>query len=224
MSTILLIEDNVKILNSNMEFLESDGYTVYAATTLAAGETLLRHNPIDLLILDIMLPDGSGIDFCAKIRKFTDIPVLYLTCLEESDSLVSALTAGGDEYVTKPYSLDTLSVRVMALLRRVRMSKLSTEAFSLGPLYVDCSKRRMFLNGSDLMLKPKEYDLLLALVRNIGQKFTAEDLYRMVWAGEAIDLRTVVVHISSLRKKLEGSPLFIATLERKYYKLQMEPA
>ena len=222
MSTILLIEDNLKILDANKEYLESEGYAVLSAATLAEGGLILRENAVDLLILDIMLPDGSGIDFCAEIRKFTDIPVLYLTCLDEGDSLVAALTAGGDEYVTKPYSLDTLSARIMALLRRVRISKLSPEAFSLGPLFVDCGKRMMSLNNADMMLKPKEFDLLLVLVRGLGQKFTAEELYGLVWSGDAIDVRTVVVHISSLRKKLENSPISIATEQRKYYRLYME--
>ena len=222
MNTILLIEDNIKILDTNREFLQSQGYNIQVADTLAAGELILRKKKIDLLILDIMLPDGSGIEFCAKIRKFTDIPVLYLTCLEEGDSLVAALDAGGDEYVTKPYSLETLSARVKALLRRYRVNKLTPETFTLGPLFVDCGRRIMLLGNVDMNLRPKEYDLLLLLVRKFGQRFTAEELYSIVWAGRAIDARTVVVHISSLRKKLDDSPFYIATEKRKYYSLQME--
>ena len=222
MNTLLLIEDNVKILDTNREFLEAEGYAVHAASSLSEGRAVLREEKIDLLILDIMLPDGSGIDFCAEIRKHSDIPVLYLTCLEEGDALIAALEAGGDEYVTKPYSLDTLSARVMALLRRDRISKSAAGAFTLGPLSVDCGKRMMSLGNEDMKLKPKEFDLMLVFVRGIGRQFTAEELYGLVWSGDAIDVRTVVVHISSVRKKLENSPFYIATTRRKYYSLHME--
>ena len=222
MNTILLIEDNTKILGTNKEYLESEGYMVHTALTLAEGEFVLRKENIDLLILDIMLPDGSGIDFCAGIRKYTDIPVLYLTCLEEENALIAALKAGGDEYMTKPYSLEALSARVMALLRRVRLERSAPEIFHIGPLSVDCAKRKMFLSGNDMLLKPKEFDLLLVLLRGIEQKFTAEELYTLAWSGEAIDVRTVVVHISTLRKKLEESPFLIMTEQRKYYSVTVE--
>ncbi|MCL2013409.1 MAG: response regulator transcription factor [Oscillospiraceae bacterium] len=221
MNTILLIEDNAKILESNREYLEAEGYAVYAAATLKDGSAILRNQEIDLIVLDIMLPDGSGIDFCADIRKQYDIPVLYLTCLEEDTSLVGALKAGGDEYMTKPYKLDALSARVMALLRRVRIERSAPEVFKVGPLTVDCGKRIMLLYDTDMLLKPKEFDLLLTLVRDMERLFSAEELYTLVWSGIAVDKRTVAVHISSLRKKLENSPFIIATEQRKYYSLFM---
>ena len=212
----------MKILDTNKEFLEAEGYTVYTASTLADGRTVLREEIIDLLILDIMLPDGSGIDFCAELRQSTDIPILYLTCLEEGDALIAGLEAGGDEYVTKPYSMEILAARVMALLRRARISKLTAGTFALGPLFVDCGRRMMLLDDADMRLTPKEFDLLLVLVRGMERQFTAEELYGLAWLGEAIDVRTVVVHISSLRKKLENSPFYIETTQRKYYSLHME--
>ena len=220
MNTILLVEDNAKILKSNKEYLESEGYTVYTASTLEDGSSILRSREINLIVLDIMLPDGSGIDFCAEIRKQHDIPVLYLTCLEEDDTLVSALKAGGDEYMTKPYKLNALSARIMALLRRVRIERSAPDVFTIGPLTVDCGRRLMFLYDKDLLLKPKEFELLLTLVRSMERQFSAEELYTLVWSGAAVDTRTVAVHISSLRKKLEDSPFAIATEQRKYYKLR----
>jgi len=222
MNTILLIEDNIKILNTNREFLESEGYSVYTAATLEKGRQILKDEQIDLLILDIMLPDGSGIDLCDEIRKQSDTPVLYLTCLEEDDNLVAALKAGGDEYMTKPYSLAALSARVMALLRRVRIDKSAPGNFGVGPLTVDFAKRIMYMNGNDMLLKPKEFELLLVLLRSMGKKFTSDELYSLIWTGEAVDVRTVVVHISLLRKKLYDSPFYILTDERKYYSLCMD--
>jgi len=221
-NSILLIEDNKIILDTNKEFLDSEGYGVHTAETLSDGFHILQKERIDLIILDIMLPDGSGVDFCAEIRKQYDIPVLYLTCLEEEAALVAALKAGGDEYMTKPYSLDALSARIAALLRRVRMDRSSPADFTVGPLTVDCGKRVMYLNGADMLLKPKEYDLLLILVRGMGQRFTSDELYGLVWAGKATDTRTVAVHISMLRKKLGESPFYILTEQRTYYSLHIE--
>jgi len=222
MNTILLIEDNVKILETNKELLESEGYAIHTAKTLSDGSRILQDEPIDLVILDIMLPDGSGIDFCAEIRKQYDIPILYLTCLEEDASLVAALKAGGDEFMTKPYNLDVLSARVAALLRRVRMDRSAPTSFTVGPLAVDCGKRMMYLDGVDMLLTPKEFDLLLVLVRGMGRRFTSEELYGLAWTGKAIDTRTVAVHISILRKKLSESPFYILTEQRTYYSLHME--
>ncbi|MCL2018407.1 MAG: response regulator transcription factor [Oscillospiraceae bacterium] len=222
MRTILLIEDNIKILATNKEFFEKEGYIVFTASTLAEGSDILKRELIQLIILDIMLPDGSGIDFCAEIRKTHNIPVLYLTCVDEDDSLVSALKAGGDEYMTKPYSLNVLSARVMALLRRVSLERSAPERFTVGALEIDCEKRIMFMNGRDLQLKPKEFDLLLVLVRGMGRKFTAEELYSRIWSGIPVDMRTVTVHISTLRRKLESSKFFIVTENRRYYSLIME--
>ncbi|MCL2084598.1 MAG: response regulator transcription factor [Oscillospiraceae bacterium] len=218
MNTVLLIEDNLNILGTNKEFLEAEGYTVHAAATLEEGGRILEGGQIDLLILDVMLPDGSGIDFCARLRERSDIPVLYLTCLEEEDALISGLKAGGDDYMTKPYSLAVLSARAEALLRRAR----ERPSFTAGPLSVDIVRRKMSLGGVSMPLKPKEFDLLLVFVRAMGKRFTAEELYALAWSEEAVDVRTVAVHISSLRKKIDGSPFYILTERRKYYSLHMD--
>lgn len=225
MNTILLVEDNAGILNTNKEYLEFQGYSVLTASTLLDGQTVLENHMIDLIILDIMLPDGSGIDFCTKIREHRDIPVLFLTCLDDDASLVAGLKSGGDEYMTKPYSLAALSARVGALLRRVRIDKTTEQSFAVGPLLIDCGKRRVYLNGTDIPLSPKEYDILLLLARDIGKGITAEDIYSQIWGNTLFDKRTVIVHISSLRKKLrmdDESPLSITTERRKYYCLRAE--
>jgi DNA-binding response OmpR family regulator len=223
MNNILLIEDNAVIMYTNKEYLEFNGYAVYTAPALNDGENILASQHIDLIILDIMLPDGSGIDFCAKIRKRYDIPVLYLTCLDDDASLIAGLKAGGDEYMTKPYSLAALTARVEALLRRVKIERAKEKSFTVGHLYIDCGKRRVYVYNEDALLSPKEFDLFLFLARNTGRGFTAEDIYSQVWGDMAFDSRTVVVHISHLRKKLQlgdESPISIITERRKYYSLK----
>ncbi|MCL2095533.1 MAG: response regulator transcription factor [Oscillospiraceae bacterium] len=225
MSAILLIEDNAVIMDSNREYLEMQGYEVCAAFTIRGGLEILESRRIDLIILDIMLPDGSGIDFCAKMRESFNIPVLFLTCLDDDDALIAGLKAGGDEYMTKPYSLAALSARTDALLRRVRIERSSERSFSIGPLTIDCGKRRVYLDGGDALLTPKEFDVLLMLARDMGRGFTSEEIYSRVWGDELFDSRTVIVHISSIRKKLrmdDESPLTIATEKRKYYSLRRE--
>lgn len=225
MNTILLVEDNAKIMDTNKEFLEFQGYTVLTAPTLRDGRAALENHLVDLIILDIMLPDGSGVDFCAEIREHYDIPILFLTCLDDDAALVAGLKAGGDEYMTKPYSLAALYARAEALLRRVRIDKTSEKCFMAGPLLIDCGKRRVFLDNVMVSLTPKEFDILLLLARDMGKCFTAEDIYSQIWGDSLFDKHTVIVHISSLRKKLrmdDESSLNIATEKRKYYCLRTE--
>ena len=177
MNAILLVEDNAVIMDSNREYLEMQGYGVHTASTIREGAAALEKQRFDLIILDIMLPDGSGIDFCAKIRERHDIPVLFLTCLDDDAALVAALKAGGDEYMTKPYSLAALSARAGALLRRVRIERSSEKSFCIGPLRIDCGKRRAYLDDEDVLLTPKEYDVLLLLARDMGRGFNAEEIW-----------------------------------------------
>ena len=225
MSRILLLEDNAVIMDTNREYLTMQGYSIHTAPTIREGEEALEQQRFDLIILDIMLPDGSGIDFCAKMRERYDIPVLFLTCLDDDTSLVAGLNSGGDEYMTKPYSLAALYARAEALLRRVRIDRSAEKKFFIGPLLIDCGKRRAYLDGGDVMLTPKEFDMLLLLARDMGKGFTAEEIYSRVWGDELFDSRTVIVHISTIRKKLrmdDESPLSIATEKRKYYSLRRE--
>ncbi|MCL2003938.1 MAG: response regulator transcription factor [Oscillospiraceae bacterium] len=225
MSVILLIEDNTAITDTNREYLEMQGYGVHTASTIREGVAALEKQRFDLIVLDIMLPDGSGIDFCAQMRERYDVPVLFLTCLDDDVALVAGLKAGGDEYMTKPYSLAALSARVGALIRRVWIERSSEKNFVIGPLLIDCGKRRAYLDNEDVLLTPKEFDVLLLLARNMGTGYTAEEIYFRVWGDEPFDSRTVIVHISCLRKKLrmdDESPLSIATEKRRYYSLRRE--
>ena len=225
MSHILLVEDNAIIMDTNKEYLLMHGYSVHTATTLREGEAALKKYQFDLIILDIMLPDGSGVDFCAKIRENIDIPVLFLTCLEDEEMLLSGFTAGGDEYMTKPYSLAALTARAEALLRRVRIERSNEKSFRIGPLLIDCGNRKAYIDGEDTLLTHKEFEILLLLARDIGKGYTAEEIYNRIWGNESFDSRTVIVHISCLRKKLrldDESPLSIMTEKRKYYSLQRE--
>lgn len=200
MTTILLVEDNPHITRFNTVELKEQGFDVFSADSLQAARNLLLFHPIDLIVLDVMLPDGSGIDFCREYRKNHQVPVLFLTALDSGNDIVEGLRAGGDDYLTKPYDMDEFLARVNALIRR---SGTSTEITFAG-LSLNRVSLHGYLNGEDMHLAQKEYSVLVLLVRHAGQYISREDMYRMIWNQqpdpEAQALKTAV---SRLKRKLD---------------------
>ena len=223
---ILLGEDEPDILEYNREQLEQRGYQVTAVSTLGQAEAcVLRDNP-DLLVLDVMMPDGSGLELCRRLREQFQGPILFLTSLGESSQIVQGLRVGGDDYITKPYDIEELAARIEAHLRRLER-RVGEDIHQGGSrLYLNVKSQRAYLDGRDMLLKPKEYRLLAALMRNRGRYMEAGELYREIWdMAPNRDIRTVWVHISNLRKKLQGADgELIADIECKRalgYKLVM---
>ena len=223
---ILLGEDEPDILEYNREQLEQRGYQVTAVSTLGQAESwVLRDNP-GLRVLDVMLPAGSGVDLCRRLREQFQGPILFLTSLGESSQIVQGLRAGGDDYITKPYDIEELAARIEAHLRR--LERRGGEDIHQGGsrLYLNVKSQRAYLDGRDMLLKPKEYRLLAALMRNRGRYMESGELYREIWdMAPNRDIRTVWVHISNLRKKLQDADgELIADIECKRalgYKLVM---
>lgn len=204
-SRILLIEDNAEISRYNKTCLEEAGYEVSSAVTLAEGRRKLESFRPDLMVLDIMLPDGSGIDFCREIRGVASCPVLFLTNLTEVDQIVKGLRAGGDDYMIKPYRMEELLARIEAHLRRVSMMSNMRMTSGNDVLSLDARSHRACLNGRDLMLKPKEYQIVDYLMQNRNRYVGARELYAEIWGMSSNeDVRTVFVHISSIRAKLKA--------------------
>ena len=199
---ILLVEDMTKILNYNRMALEKRGYRVTAVRTLSEARKRIEDAPPDLAVVDILLPDGSGLDLCRQLRH-SDAPILLLTSLGDSDQIVRGLQAGGDDYIIKPYKIEELIARIEAQLRRVHWLLQAEVETHAGRLVLNARMQRAFLGGHDLLLKPKEFLLLSTLLRNRGRTMSAEELYSEIW-GQApnVALRTVFVNISSLRIKL----------------------
>lgn len=201
---ILLVEDDAELLEYNRAYLERAGYQVSAAESAAAARAVLDREPPDLLVLDILLPDGSGLELCREFRTCHSAPILFLTCLGESEQVVQGLRCGGDDYITKPYRVEELLARIEAQLRRVVMTA-QDGTLCFDALTLDGRTRRAYLAGEDLMLKPKEFLLLAALARQRERPMTARELYAQVWGMTSNeDVRTVLVHISNLRAKLRG--------------------
>ena len=213
-TVVLMVEDNEHVLELNWSVLTRKGYTVLAEKNLTATRLLLKEHPdIDIVVLDILLPDGNGLNFIPELRETTSAPVLMLTSRRDYEDMVQGLTGGADDYMTKPYRVEELLARIAALLHKRETAHMSSELIR-GPLTLDMVAHRAFLHGKVILLKPREYAVLLYLIRSEGQYIMAKQLYETVWRQPELDdsgaVKTVV---SRLRKKLEGSG-YVITLGR----------
>nr|WP_044966239.1 response regulator transcription factor [uncultured Eisenbergiella sp.] len=204
--TVLMVEDNEHVLALNRSVLEREGCTVLPAVSLAgARRTLAEHPNLDIVVLDILLPDGNGLEFIPELRETTPAPVLLLTSKRDYEDMVKGLTGGADDYMTKPYRVEELLARMVALLHR-RDAARESALLTRGALTLDTVAQRAFLHGEDILLKPREFAALCYLMQHEGEGISAERLYETVWKlpsnGSVSTARTTV---SRLRKKLEGS-------------------
>ncbi len=200
-ATLLMVEDEVDVLAINKEYFEGKGYEVVGAATLAQARFQLEeHNP-DLILLDVMMPDGSGFAFCAELRQKTNAPIIFLTCRDENESVVKGLLQGGDDYVTKPYDLAVLAARVGAQLRRT--GDMTAGRIELSPLSIDFLMGEASLDGVRIPLTQKELQLLGCFAMFAGRRLSYDEIYRRAWGGSSSGAaHTVAVHVANLRKKL----------------------
>lgn len=199
---LLLIEDEADILEINREYFEGKGYRALCASTLAQARFQLEEHAPDLILLDVMMPDGSGFDFCTELRQKTNAPIIFLTCRDENESVVKGLLQGGDDYVTKPYDLDILSARVTAQLRR--RGNTTAGILEVPPLTVDFLAGEAVLDGVHIPLTLKELQLLGCFVLYAGQRLTLDEIYRRAWGEPSPGASdTVKAHVSNLRRKMK---------------------
>ena len=221
---ILLIEDETDVMLSNQEFLEQKGFDILCADTLQDAKFLLQKTPVDLILLDINLPDGSGLEFVKTTRKNSSIPVIFLTCRTDKDDIVEGLLNGGNDYLTKPYDLEILHAHIMANLQK--RNELNSRYVTVENIEIDIVSQKVYLDKKDAFLKPKEFSLFLYLVQYKNTILSASHLYQTIWNVPANgDTRTIRVHISSLRKKLnlkeENNNIYIETLPSEGYCLRI---
>ena len=208
---VLVVEDDRNLLDTIKYNLRKEGYEVVTAADGAKALETARAEKPDLIILDIMLPEVSGLEVCRILRKEMTTPILMLTArVEETDKIVG-LETGADDYMTKPFSLRELIARVRAMLRRTRMAETKTEAkpetMTIGAIKIDVARHQVAKGTTAIELTPKEFDLLAFLAGNKGFVFSRDQLLEKVWGYEfAGDTRTVDVHIRWLRQKLEDNP------------------
>jgi len=201
---ILLVEDDTNVLTRNRNVFEREGYVVLSAETLAEARERLEEEIPDLVVLDVVMPDGSGLDFCKEIRSRVSIPILFLTIKRESDHIVNGLYMGANDYIVKPYETQELLARVKSqLAHQERMRETLRGDVEFGGLLLDMASRRAVYGGADIVLPPKEFSLLEALMRRAGQYIGAYELYQSIWGMDANeDIRTLFVRVSTMRRKL----------------------
>ena len=208
---VLLVEDNEKLNEINRRALESEGYEVPTAATLTVAREHLSRRAPDVILLDVVLPDGSGMDLCKEIRQDTDAHILFLTSRREHEQMLLGLLLGGDDYITKPFRMSELLHRVASAMRRRAMiphgmpqGMEDAKTLKAGGLTLNVVAGRAFMNDADLQLQPKEFALLRMFVQNENKIMSAETLYEEAW-GQSIgdDKRSLQKRISALRKKLE---------------------
>lgn len=202
MSTILLVEDNPHIMKINAEMLTMRGYEILKATTIAQCIEILRWHPVDLIVLDIMLPDGNGVDLCRRLKKHYPVPILFLSALSDNEDVVEGLRAGGDDYLAKPYDLEVFVARIEA---RLRSSTESRRYLCYGCLKLDTLALCGYICGKDMLLSQKEFSVLFLLAQNAGKAVSISEIVHEVWGPETESgTRALWTLISRLRKKLES--------------------
>ena len=214
MSTrVLVCDDELQILRALKIVLRDAGFEVVATASAADALDAAALKPPDAAIIDLLLPDGTGVDVCRTLREWTDAPIVVLSAVGDEDAKVAALEAGADDYVTKPFGPRELVARLHAVLRRANQGQ-QEPAIAVQGLEVDLAARAVRRDGDEVHLTPTEYDLLRALVRNRGRLMTHRALLTEVWGPQyGDDTQVLRTHIANLRRKIEpaGEPRYIRT-------------
>ena len=206
---VLLVEDDPQMRRFLRATLTARGFRLLEAETLAAAEIAATSQSPDLVLLDLGLPDGDGIDLARRLREWTQVPILVISARGCEADKVHALDAGADDYVTKPFGVDELLARMRVALRHAERAQSGKPdpVLGIGALRIDLARREVSVEGRALSLTPIEWKLLLLLARNAGKVITHRQILREVWGpGEGHQTHTVRVHMASLRKKLEADP------------------
>jgi two-component system KDP operon response regulator KdpE len=202
---VLVVDDEPQILRALGTTLRGAGYEIDTADTAAGALAAAAARPPAAVILDLVLPDGSGTDVCRELRTWTDAPVIILSAVGEEREKIAALDAGADDYVTKPFSVDELLARLRAVLRRLAPE--TGPVIEVGALRIDVPERFVTRDGERIKLTPHEFDLLRVLAQNRGKLLTHRMLLREVWGpAYQVEAHYLHVYISHLRSKLEPDP------------------
>ncbi len=207
---VVIVEDESALAESVKFALESEGFEVVTASTGSEGLEKVRTWHPSLVLLDVMLPDSSGLDVCRKIRSESDVPIIMITARDSESDKVAGLELGADDYVTKPFSVRELVARCRAMVRRSdRMGPFAEakEVLRGGPVELDIDAHEVRVNGERVELRPKEFDLLESLIRRRGRLASREILIEEVWGPSYFgDTKTLDVHIKRLRSKIGDVP------------------
>ncbi|WP_042167046.1 response regulator transcription factor [Paenibacillus gorillae] len=224
MRKILLVEDDTLMREFITDYFRKEQWEVYEAENGKIALELFDQVSVDLIVLDIMMPEMDGWSVCRRIREKSAVPIIMITARAEDDDQVMGFELGADEYVTKPLSPRVLVARATALMKRTE-GTIGREGDRLvyGELTVNRAAHTVAVAGNTVTLSPKEYDLLLFLIKHYGRVLSREHILDAVWGYEYLgDLRTVDTHIKKLRAKLGDEGRYICTVIRSGYKFEME--
>ena len=218
MSEKILVVDDEPILLKGLKFsLEQEGYIVETSDEGKEAFNKILENTYDAVILDLMLPGMDGLEICKKVREKSMVPILMLTAKDDDSSKVLGLEYGADDYITKPFNMLELKARIKAILRRVQVAdqNMASNVMTVGDFTINTLGRKVAINGQNVNLTAKEFDLLLLLMMNEERVYSREELLETIWGYEYFgDVRTVDVHIRRLREKIEensSQPDYILT-------------
>lgn len=220
---ILLVEDDKSIALGLEYSLKQEGYAVSVRSGYRAAMDALNE-PVDLALLDLTLPDGSGYDICRALKQKSDTPVIFLTACDEEVNVVMGLDMGADDYITKPFRVRELMSRIRTVLRRTGKTSSGQKKIEYGNVTIDVSKGCVTKNGQDVFLSALEYRLLMTLVSNEGRVLSRNQLLESIWdvSGDFVNDNTLTVYIKRLREKIEDdpqNPLIIKTVRGLGYKI-----
>lgn len=222
--TILLVEDDMLMREVITDYFKKEQWEVFEAENGKIALEIFEQNSVDLVVLDIMMPEIDGWSVCRRIREKSDVPIMIMTARAEDDDHLMGFELGADEYVTKPLSPRVLVARATALMKRTEgTTGREGDTLVFGQLTVNRSAYTVFVAGTKINLSPKEYDLLLFLIKHYGKVLPREYILDAVWGYDYLgDLRTVDTHIKKLRAKLGDEGRSIVTVIRSGYKFETE--
>ncbi|MDY2883237.1 MAG: response regulator transcription factor [Romboutsia timonensis] len=206
MKTILIVEDD-RILNRGVSFaLKKEGYEIISAYSLEEAKNVIIKNDIDFLLLDINLPDGSGLDLCEQISDIMDFPIVFFTANDTEEDMIKGFERGCDDYISKPFSMDILKLKINAILKRSHTE--DKNEFKYKDLRIDYDSRKVYVRNEEVNLTVTEYKLLELLCKNKNKAVTKELILEKLWDcnGNYVDENAISVNIRRLRKKIEVDP------------------
>lgn len=210
MNRILVVDDDRDIVAALEIYLTTSGYQVYKAYNGREALAVLKESPVDLVLMDVMMPQMDGIAATQKIRENSNVPILFLTAKSEDVDMIHGLNVGADDYITKPFKPMEVLARVKSHLRRYTQlggQVKSQDTISVGPICLDDGAKRVTVDGEPVSLTPLEYSILRLLMKNAGQVFSTAQIYEQVWNDPVLGSEnTVAVHIRHLREKIEIDP------------------
>lgn len=219
MADILIVEDEKNMQDIICEYMRRGGHTCFTADDGVDALMLLKNHPMDLMVLDIMIPHLDGFSVCKMAREMSNLPIIMLTAKDNETDKLRGYEYGADDYMTKPFSPKILLAKANALLRRASVS--SADTLSAGKITILPASHKVFLDGAEITLTHKEYELLYFFMSNPEQIFSREQLLNRIWGYDFEgNTRTIDTHIKTLRRKLGSEGTHIVTLIRSGYKFE----